>query len=197
MSFEVERKLRPELSGDERLLWSGMPSQGLLFRPTDVLMVPFSLMWGGFAIFWEYSVVSSKGAPVFFSLWGIPFVLVGLYMIVGRFLVDSYQRARTYYGVTDQRVIIVGGLVNQEVKSIALQGLSDMSLYERSNGSGSITFGPSNPRYAMWSGTAWPGTARQMAPAFELIGQVRTVYNIIREAQRAESTETRNDRAPS
>ena len=85
MSFEVEQKLRPELSSGEHLLWSGVPSQGLRFRPADVFMVPFSLMWGGFAIFWEYSVVSSKGAPVFFTLWGIPFVLVGLNMIFGRF----------------------------------------------------------------------------------------------------------------
>src|SRR5262249_50738831 len=147
------------------------------------LMVPFSLLWGGFAIFWEYSVVTSRGAPVFFTLWGVPFVLVGLYMIFGRFFADSYQRARTYYGVTDERVIILSGLVSREVKSIALKSLNDISLNERSNGSGSITFGPSNPMYAMWSGTNWPGTAKKLAPAFELIAQARKVYNIIREAQ--------------
>jgi len=146
-------------------------------------MVPFSLLWGGFAFFWEYSVVSSKGAPVFFTLWGVPFVLMGLYMIFGRFFVDSYLRSRTYYGVTEQRIIILSGLLNREVKSITLQGLNDISLNERSDGSGSITFGPSNPMYAMWSGTAWPGTSKKLAPAFELIAQARRVYNIIREAQ--------------
>jgi len=183
MSFDVENQVRPELGRGERLLWSGMPSQGLVLRPSDALMVPFSLLWGGFAIFWEYSVVTSKGAPVFFTLWGVPFVLVGLYMIFGRFFVDSYLRARTYYGVTDQRVIILSGLASREVKSIALQGLNDISLNERSDGSGSITFGPSNPMYAMWSGTAWPGTAKKIAPAFEPIAEARRVYNIIREAQ--------------
>lgn len=144
-------------------------------------MVPFSLLWGGFAFFWEYSVVS-KGAPYFFTLWGIPFVAVGLYIIVGRFFVDSYQRARTYYGVTDQRVIILGGLTNREVKSITLQGLSDTSLNERSDRSGSITFGPTNPMYDKWAG--WPNMGKKTSPAFELIVDVRKVYDVIRQAQR-------------
>lgn len=187
MSFNGESNLKQELSGGERLLWSGMPAQGLLFRASDIFMVPFSLLWAGFAIFWEYSVVSSKQAPFFFMLWGVPFVLVGLYIVFGRFFADSYLRARTYYGVTDQRIIILTGFINREVKSVTLQGLNDMSLNERPDGSGSITFGPTNPMYPMWSGTAWPGTAKKLAPAFELITQVRKVYSLIREAQQSSS----------
>ena len=184
MSFEVEQALRPELTRDERLLWSAMPQQGLRFRSADFLMVPFSLLWAGFAVFWEYSVVSEKHAPFFFVLWGIPFVLMGFYIVVGRFFLDSYKRSRTYYGVTDQRVIIVGGLTSREVKSLTLRSLSDISLNERANNSGSITFGPANPAYSMWSGTSWPGATKSLAPSFEFVDDVRRVYNLIREAQR-------------
>jgi hypothetical protein len=181
MSFEVEQMLMRELEHGERLLWSGMPRQGICFRPADLFMVPFSLLWGGFAMFWEYSVVT-KGAPLIFMVWGVPFVLVGLYIVVGRFFLDSYQRSKTYYGVTDQRIIIIGGLLNREVKSLTLQGLNDLSLTERSDGGGSVSFGPTNPMYAMWSGTAWPGMGKKIPPAFELISDVRRIYDIIRGA---------------
>lgn len=185
MHFEAEKMLRPELGRDERLLWSGMPRQGLHLRPSDWYLVPFSLMWGGFAIFWEYMVISG-GAPGFFWIWGIPFVLIGLYLIFGRFFADSYQRARTYYGVTDQRVLIRSGFFNSRITSIAVQNLGEFSLTERSDRSGSITFGTPNATYPAWWGSSWPGTSNRLAPAFDLIDDVRQVYNAIRDAQRAQ-----------
>lgn len=184
MTYEIEQKLRPELTGSERLLWSGMPRQGVCFRASDWLAVPFSLMWGGFAIFWEYSVSMTEKAPVIMKLWGIPFVLIGLYMIVGRFLGDAFMRGRTYYGVTDQRVIIIDGLFNRQVKSLPLPTLSDISLSERSNRSGTITFGPNTSPYGSF-GRAWPGMGRRMAPAFDPIDDVRRVYTLIRDAQQS------------
>jgi PH (Pleckstrin Homology) domain-containing protein len=192
MPFD-EQELRQELGRDERLLWTGKPAQGVRFRSADIFMVPFTLMWAGFAAFWEYSVVASKDAPFFMMLWGIPFVLVGFYITIGRFFLDSYQRARTCYGVTDERVIIVGGVTSREVKSLPLHTLSDISLSERADRSGSITFGPTNPMYAMWPGMALPGMARKAAPTFEFIDDARRVYGLIREAQREMSNRRKAD----
>lgn len=54
MRYESPQKLRSELTRDERLLGSGMPRQGVRFPAKHWLAEPFSLSWGGFAIFRAY-----------------------------------------------------------------------------------------------------------------------------------------------
>jgi hypothetical protein len=178
-----ETLINRELGAGERLLWSGRPRQGITCRRSDLLMVPFSLMWGGFAFFWEYSAWSTGNAPLFFLLWGIPFVLVGIYIIVGRFIIDAKQRERTVYGVTSERVVIVSGLFTRRVKSLNIRTLSEVDLDERADGSGTITFGQTNVFSAWGTGTSWPGMPQM--PSLEMIPEARTVYEAIRKAQRS------------
>jgi hypothetical protein len=78
-----------------------MPNRGVIFHSDDWYVVPFSLLWGGFAIFWEAGVTGyggnsprGGGAPLFMQLWGIPFVVLGQYMIWGRFLYDAWLKRR-------------------------------------------------------------------------------------------------------
>jgi hypothetical protein len=182
-NYDIQSRIAQEIAAGERLLWSGRPRQGLLLRPADALLIPFSLMWGGFAIFWE-AMVFRSGAPFFFRLWGIPFVLVGLYMIAGRFFTEARQRARTIYAVTNERVIIVSGLLKETVTSLSLRTLSDISLSERSDGSGTVSLGPSSP-YAGFASAGWPGTRQYAPPALEGIPDARAVYETIRQAQKA------------
>jgi hypothetical protein len=139
-------------------------------------------MWGGFAFFWEASVLR-QGAPLFMALWGIPFVLLGIHIIAGRFFVDAWMRSRTSYALTDQRALIISGLFSQQVKSLPLRTMSDITLKERPDGSGSIALGPSTGRYSLLAGSGWPGSGRYQPPAFEMIENVRNVHNILRDAQ--------------
>jgi hypothetical protein len=181
-------EMQEVVSGDERLLWVGKPVGGIRFLPGDLLMIPFSLMWGGFAFFWEYMVLTS-GAPFFMALWGVPFVLVGAYMIAGRFVLDAFSRSRTFYGVTDRRAIIVKTWPSRNVQSILLSTLTELDLKGGSGGSegrGTITFG-SAPFGSAFTGafsvSGWPGTTRYAAPSFVLVPEARHVYDLIRRAQ--------------
>jgi hypothetical protein len=176
-------KFRDELNPGERILWSGQPQQGLMLRSGDALLIPFSLLWGGFAIFWEMGVMSS-GAPFFFRLWGIPFVVLGLYIIFGRFFVDMAQRAETYYALTDQRAIILSGLFSKNVKTLKLQNLPEINISSRRDGRGTITFGASHPMAWLYSGSGFPNMGRyNIAPSFEAIEDVKTVYQQIKRLQ--------------
>ncbi len=136
-----------ELDPGERLLWAGVPRQGFLLRGTDALAIPFSLAWCGFAVFWEYEVLSVRG-PLVLKLWGIPFVLLGLYLVFGRFIVDALQRGAAAYGLTDRRLVISGGaFMGRSVTSSDLRTLTNLTMREHGNGYGSIAYGPLLPYY--------------------------------------------------
>ena len=167
------------LAPGEQLLWSGRPRSGLSFESTDLLTVPFSLMWGGFAIFWEYMAIHG-GAPFFFALWGVPFVGVGLYMIFGRFFYDALSRANTWYGLTDKRVIIITNLFGNSQKTVPLAQTGAINLSVNGDRSGTITFGTPLPLYSPFMRTYRAGP-----PAFRMIENVKDVYDKILAAQQA------------
>ena len=178
--------VRSQLNPGETLLWSGQPRKGIVFRASDAVLIPFSLLWGGFAIFWQSAAI--KSGDLFFMMWGIPFVLVGLQMIFGRFVVEAKQRGKTYYAVSNEHAIIVSGWFSRKVTSLNLKTLSDVSLEEKADGSGTITFGSSK---ASWDSRAsrqdnwgrWPFGRRLSGPGFEMIQEARKVYEIIRGVQ--------------
>lgn len=184
--FAPQNEIAQALDSGESLIWSGTPRKGLALRSSDAYMIPFSFLWGGFAIFWEAGVLRTNGPnTAFMSIWGIPFVLAGLYLIIGRFFVDASLRAKTFYGLTNRRAIIISGLFSRTINSLPLRTLTDISLQERSDHSGTIFLGRPQP-YSPWSsGMRWPGGSQYSAPAFEMIPNAKTVHNLLLEAQRA------------
>lgn len=104
-------------------------------------------------------------------------------MVFGRFFVDILQRKKMYYGVTNERIIIVSGLFSQATKSIDLKGLTEITFDEKSNGLGTIIFG----RNEIEDSNGWYRSNQNRtisAPTFEQIPNVKNVYEIIRNAQK-------------
>ena len=168
--------IQRELGPNEQLLWSGKPKSGILFRSSDAIMIPFSIAWAGFAIFWETMAFNAR-TPVFFKLWGLMFVVVGLYMVLGRFFYDMFLRSKTEYAVTNQRVLIIRNGRQRSVQAFPIDKINNISLQERHDGQGTIKFGQD----------LIMGKTRQQAPAFEMIPKVRAVYDLIRQSQSKEA----------
>ena len=133
--------VQPHLSSAERVLWVGQPDASRRLSKTDVVAIPFSLLWLDFTVFWTVAALRSGGLP--FALFGVPFVLMGLYVTVGRFFAKARIRSRTWYAVTDKRVLRLehkpsGDVVNAS----SLERLPAVNSDLRADGSGSVVFGP-------------------------------------------------------
>ena len=134
--------LEQHLAPDEWIEWAGAPDPTKHTNRGDVFLIPFSIAWGGFAIFWEGAAIVS-GQP-FFIVWGLAFVVAGLYMMVGRFFYKEHRRRRTVYAVTNRRVMSVVQRHNGAVvEAKYLRTLSSVSTTADSRGYGSIRFDPS------------------------------------------------------
>lgn len=178
----IDSELRTYLQGNERLQWSGRPKTGIVFRKEDAYIIPFSLVWCGFAIFMLVSNLQTSDS-LMFSLFGVPFVLIGLMMVFGRFVVDARSRANTIYGLTNDRIIIKSGIFSKQIKSMNINSLMALEYTEKPDGSGTINLGPKNPYTNMGNSMSWmPNVETQ--PQLEFIPNVRQVYNQIVELRK-------------
>ncbi|MDX9992221.1 MAG: hypothetical protein RBS68_09250 [Anaerolineales bacterium] len=167
------------LNPAERIIWSGKPRQGLLFRPSDIFFVPFSIVWTALAVWWELENVLS-GLPFQEKLWGVVMLSVAAYILLLRFLVDLAFRYLTFYGLTNQRVLIHTGLFKTRLISLPLADLREIHLDLQKNGWGQIVFGPLAPNAWMQTGGGWIKMDKQASiPAFELLKDPQKIYKQI------------------
>ena len=120
----------PYLLPDEEIIWEDQPNATNLFSLQNLYMIPFSLLWGGFALVWE--AMALMDGPSFFILWGIPFVIVGQYMIWGRFIYKYLSRRQTYYAITPQRILILKTLFGNNLSAHYLSQIPSLTLRGKS-----------------------------------------------------------------
>jgi hypothetical protein len=173
--------LRARLEPGERILWQGAPNRRAFVMRGPIFIIPFSIAWLAFAIFWTVSAAASD-APFFFWIWGGGFILMGIYFAFGRFLVADLEARRTRYVLTDRRVLVRSGAFSSEYQELTLDDLPAAQLLEGRGGVGTIYFGPPDP-YARWVGAGWPGY-RSSAAAFVAIDDATSVFRQIVDARR-------------
>lgn len=165
---------RPYIGPGEAVLWKGKPGKGHIVTGQDAFMIPFSILWCGFAIFWETTAIAS-GAPFFFWLWGIPFVCMGLYLVFGRFLWAAHMRKRTAYVITNRKII---RLRRNKIDMLEGRNMPAMRMSANKDGSGTIRFGEEilvRRRYSMnvnGSYTAQPAFTLENVPDVARVVQI-------------------------
>src|SRR5437867_1048707 len=190
--------VQPELTSGESILWTGQPNEKKILHKEDVFLVPFSLLWGGFAIFWEAGVAGvwssgprSHEAWIFGVIWGIPFVLTGQYFIWGRFIYAAWKKKRTHYAVTNRRVMAVQNGRTRQMASAYIDALPTLIKESTSNGIGTLRFAQPD---SVWSRSrswgVWDAMSIGSTPTFVDIDDADSVYHLIsdlREKSRSKS----------
>jgi hypothetical protein len=173
-----------DLLPTEKLLWAGQPDVDVIFHPSDAYLIPFSLLFLGFALFWEWGVLHTSGSPPgdwFFKLWGIPFTVIGLYLAIGRFVANRWIKRRTFFALTDRRVLVKARLLRDRFLSADIRQVPFVKMTSRRDGGGTIDFGL--PTLRFWTNTGslemWSVPIFSGVPVFFDIHDVDGVHKLV------------------
>ena len=146
MSLIVPSPVPEVLVPGERVLWEGQPG-GTLLTPGWIGGLLFGVLFVGFSLFWEYSVITGGGGW-FFVLFGAVFLLGGLRAVLWPVIGRRRRLRSTWYAVTDQRVLSVyrAGAGQPEVDGAFLRNLPGVTVRHGRNGRGTVYFAASVPR---------------------------------------------------
>jgi hypothetical protein len=110
------------------------------------------------------------------------FVSAGIYSIP--FIKDKIRRQKTCYIVTNRCILIIYGIFSRKSLSLDLHSLPGLLIEQGKNKRETIIFGPPpRPWWETFGEAVWPPYLFRKTPRFELSGDGRTVYDLIRKAQ--------------
>jgi hypothetical protein len=153
---EISAFFRNDLQPDELVLWAGQPDASVHLTRADILLIPLSL-WIGLStirsgvIILERAIEStySAGEAILSAMLSVPFLLVGIYLLIGRFFYKRWRKTRTYYALTNKRVLVLTILACRRLLEQSLEDIPALHMTAGLLGTGTITFGRS-PFASSW-----------------------------------------------
>jgi hypothetical protein len=179
IDYDAQEIAAREIQGSERLLWCGRP-QPLRLALSAVPMLVFAVPWTAFSVFWICGAAGFKvpdfraGGFAFFPLFGLPFLLIGIAMLLSPLWAWRTGR-RTIYAITDKRLLIIETGSSTSVRTLGPQGLDRLQRVDRSDGSGDLIF----PTPGVPEGASGRSRGAALRLGFIGIPDVRTVHQII------------------
>lgn len=112
------------LDPDESIIWEG---KSCISDSQSVGVKFFGVFWLGFAIIWTILACTSS---VFMGLFGIPFIIIGIMLVTGKFAPGRYQI------ITNKRIITFG----KHRRTVHYSEITDLSYNADQDGTGTLIF---------------------------------------------------------
>ncbi len=112
-------------------------------------------------------------------------------MIAGRFFYKGWKKKKTWYAVTDRRVLILSTAPGRKIQALDLKSIPVINKSVRANGSGSLEFGSLAPHFAMYQNSGldfFGGIYGAGIPAFYDIRGVDQVHDLINQQRSGKNT---------
>jgi hypothetical protein len=185
----IKTKMRGEtpllayLEEDENLLWSGQPIEQLCdpFASTEIAFGIGFLLVGllGFPKLIQH--VPKSPADLAWMLAALAFVLLpAAFLLLGRRWMTARLRRKTWYGVTNRRLLWITGTFVRRAFSMKLEPSLKVTLIEGRDGTGTLRFGdaPDRDCKVILFGL-FPVGEKIGLPSFECIRDVEVVNDMI------------------
>lgn len=130
---------KDELLNNEKIMWIGQPETSVIFTSEDFLPTLFGLIFLILGVVSE--MFAAKDGELLIILFCLLFVIIGIYLLFGRFIQKRYAKKRTYYAVTNQRVLILTHFMSRSLQSKYINKVSDINKIVSKKGIGTIHFG--------------------------------------------------------
>ncbi|MCT4660868.1 MAG: hypothetical protein N4A40_03330 [Tissierellales bacterium] len=125
--------IEKELINDENVLWSGRP-KGAKSNVDDMLRTAFGLLGILVLFVMILPVLIAEGISPKLILFS-PFAIAYLNFAFGKNVTKSYMLKRTYYYVTDKRIIVIRDFKNRRLNSAFIGMLDSIEVkHDRSRG---------------------------------------------------------------
>lgn len=134
-----------ELRKGEEVLWSGHPDRAAFLSKGDIILVPASLLWSAMALSFAIPMLSAvrtdNDVLPFVLFFAIPFAVMAVYCMFGRFAFRLWVKSRTHYLVTNERVVALSKVFGNNVHASFIDEIGLVNSVRSMRGAGSIWFG--------------------------------------------------------
>ena len=163
------------LDPDEQILWQGQPDGRFRIEFDSLRESLPGLLMLAFALFWMYQAAQ---ASVFFALFGLFFVVLGLRQLLSPVIWPAYLRSRSWYTLTDRRAFIATEVLGR--KTLRDWPVDPETLLDYDGAlPGTIWFSEEGARRRPFG--------RRRRVGFELLPDARQVHALMRKVQRRQA----------